>query len=62
MQDLNQLQAYLRQFHSPKNLSMVLNVEVSEWVRLPEHTHITKVMFVTRVVGESMNKRIINGS
>lgn len=37
MQDLNQLQAYLRQFakerdwdqfHSPKNLSMALSVEV----------------------------------
>jgi dCTP diphosphatase len=41
MQDLNQLQAYLRQFakdrewdqfHSPKNLSMALSVEVSELV------------------------------
>ena len=39
MQDLNQLQEYLRkfakerdwdQFHSPKNLSMALSVEVSE--------------------------------
>jgi dCTP diphosphatase len=39
MQDLNQLQAYLRQFakdrdwdqfHSPKNLTMALSVEVSE--------------------------------
>lgn len=39
MQDLDQLQAYLRQFakdrewdqfHSPKNLSMALSVEVSE--------------------------------
>ena len=39
MQDLNQLQGYLRQFakdrdwdqfHSPKNLSMALSVEVSE--------------------------------
>jgi len=39
MQDLNQLQAYLRQFakdrdwdqfHSPKNLSIALSVEVSE--------------------------------
>ena len=39
MQDLNNLQAYLRQFakdrdwdqfHSPKNLSMALSVEVSE--------------------------------
>jgi dCTP diphosphatase len=39
MQDLNQLQAYLRQFakdrdwdqfHSPKNLSMALSVEASE--------------------------------
>jgi NTP pyrophosphatase (non-canonical NTP hydrolase) len=39
MQDFNQLQAYLRQFakerdwdqfHSPKNLSMALSVEVSE--------------------------------
>lgn len=41
MQDLNHLQAYLRkfakdrdwdQFHSPKNLSMALSVEVSELV------------------------------
>ena len=39
MQDLDQLQAYLRQFakdrewdqfHSPKNLSMALSVEISE--------------------------------
>jgi dCTP diphosphatase len=39
MQDLNQLQAYLRQFakdrdwdqfHSPKNLTMALSVEISE--------------------------------
>jgi dCTP diphosphatase len=41
MQDLNNLQAYLRQFakdrewdqfHSPKNLTMALSVEVSELV------------------------------
>jgi SOS-response transcriptional repressor LexA len=34
----------------------------SEWVQLPEHINTTQGMFVTRVVGESMNKRIINGS
>jgi len=28
----------------------------------PEHINTTQGMFVTRVVGESMNKRIINGS
>jgi phage repressor protein C with HTH and peptisase S24 domain len=34
----------------------------NEWVQLPEHINTTQGMFVTRVVGESMNKRIINGS
>lgn len=33
-----------------------------EWVQLPEHINTTEGMFVTRVVGESMNRRIINGS
>ncbi|MGB0943921.1 MAG: DNA/RNA helicase domain-containing protein [Marinomonas sp.] len=33
-----------------------------DWVQLPEHINTTEGMFVTRVVGESMNKRIINGS
>lgn len=33
-----------------------------DWVQLPEHINTTQGMFVTRVVGESMNKRIINGS
>jgi hypothetical protein len=114
MQDLNQLQAYLRQFHYSKNVSMAFSVEVSEllenfqwlteaalnastevikntyrtvmilcqkggfsdqqglenagnpeeseWVQLPEHINTTQSMFVTRVVGESMKKRVINGS
>ena len=43
--------------NSPKNES-----DASEWVQLPEHINTTQGMFVTRVVGESMNKRIINGS
>lgn len=34
----------------------------NEWVQLLEHINTTQGMFVTRVVGESMNKRIINGS
>lgn len=33
-----------------------------DWVQLPEIIITTENMFVTRVVGESMNKRIINGS
>lgn len=36
--------------------------EEHDWVQLPEYINTTKGMFVTRVVGESMNKRIINGS
>lgn len=38
------------------------NQEDFNWVELPEHINTTQGMFVTRVVGESMNKRIINGS
>ncbi|WP_420590257.1 DNA/RNA helicase domain-containing protein [Bacterioplanoides sp.] len=38
------------------------NQEEHDWVELPEHIKTTQGMFVTRVVGESMNKRIINGS
>ncbi|WP_299077998.1 DNA/RNA helicase domain-containing protein [uncultured Paraglaciecola sp.] len=34
----------------------------NEWVQLPDHINTTEGMFVTRVVGESMNRRIINGS
>ena len=51
MQDLNQLQAYPRQY-----------TKEHDWVQVPEHINTTQGMFVTRVVGESMNKRIINGS
>ena len=36
--------------------------EDCEWVELPEHFSTSKGMFVIRVVGESMNRRIPNGS
>tara|TARA_B110001454_G_scaffold133059_1_gene123886 strand:+ start:2289 stop:2972 length:684 start_codon:yes stop_codon:yes gene_type:complete len=49
-------------FSDRQDLENVGNPEESEWVQLPEHINTTKGMFVTRVVGESMNKRIINGS
>lgn len=38
------------------------NPDECDWVQLPDHINTTEGMFVTRVVGESMNKRIINGS
>ncbi len=38
------------------------SIEGNDWVQLPDHINTTQGMFVTRVVGESMNKRIINGS
>jgi len=38
------------------------NPNEHDWVQLPEHINTTEGMFVTRVVGESMNKRIINDS
>ena len=40
----------------------ISNPDELDWVQLPEHINTTEGMFVTRVVGESMNKRIINGS
>ncbi len=35
---------------------------VDTWVELPEHIRLVKGMFVTRVVGESMNRQIPTGS
>jgi SOS-response transcriptional repressor LexA len=49
-------------FSDQQGLENAGNREESEWVQLPEHINTTEGMFVTRVVGESMNKRIINGS
>jgi phage repressor protein C with HTH and peptisase S24 domain len=49
-------------FSDQQGLENAGNPEDSEWVQLPEHINTTQGMFVTRVVGESMNKRIINGS
>jgi phage repressor protein C with HTH and peptisase S24 domain len=49
-------------FSDQQSLENAGNPEESEWVQLPEHINTTQGMFVTRVVGESMNKRIINGS
>ncbi|HUV50581.1 MAG TPA: DNA/RNA helicase domain-containing protein [Anaerolineae bacterium] len=37
-------------------------VEDHEWVQLPEEFRINNNLFVTQVVGESMNRRIPNGS
>jgi SOS-response transcriptional repressor LexA len=49
-------------FSEQQGLENAGNFEDSEWVQLPEHINTTQGIFVTRVVGESMNKRIINGS
>jgi DUF2075 family protein len=49
-------------FSDQQGLENAGNPEDNEWVQLPEHINTTQGMFVTRVVGESMNKRIINGS
>lgn len=49
-------------FSDQQGLENAGNPEDSEWVQLPGHINTTQGMFVTRVVGESMNKRIINGS
>ena len=38
------------------------SIEDCQWVELPEHIKISEGMFVARVVGESMNRRIPNGS
>ena len=37
-------------------------VEDVQWVELPEHINVSEGMFVMRVVGESMNRRIPSGS
>ena len=37
-------------------------MEDFQWVELPEHIRVSEGMFVLRVVGESMNRRIPNGS
>ncbi len=42
--------------------SEVQSVEEFQWVELPEHINVSEGMFVMRVVGESMNRRIPNGS
>lgn len=44
------------------NFSEQQNVEEFQWVELPEHFNTSEGMFVTQVVGESMNRRIPNGS
>ncbi|MGO3344143.1 MAG: DNA/RNA helicase domain-containing protein [Marinomonas sp.] len=49
-------------FSDQQDLENADNLEDNEWVQLPEYINTTEGMFVTRVVGESMNKRIINGS
>jgi phage repressor protein C with HTH and peptisase S24 domain len=49
-------------FSDQQFLENVGNPEESEWFQLPDHINTTQGMFVNRVVGESMNKRIINGS
>jgi DUF2075 family protein len=37
-------------------------IEGVQWVELPEHINVSEGMFVMRVEGESMNRRIPNGS
>jgi len=37
-------------------------IEGFQWVELPEHINVSEGMFVMRVEGESMNRRIPNGS
>jgi hypothetical protein len=49
-------------FSDQQSLENAGNTDASEWVQLPEHINTTQGMFVTRVVGESINKRIINSS
>lgn len=38
------------------------DIEEYNWVEIPSHINATEDMFVARVVGGSMNRRIINGS
>lgn len=56
------LEAAAGGFSDRQSLGNADNPEESEWVQLPEHINTTVGMFVTRVVGESMSRRIINGS
>jgi DUF2075 family protein len=44
------------------NFGSVQNIYECDWVELPEEFSTREGMFVIRVVGESMNKRIPNGS
>jgi len=44
------------------DFSHTQTAEEHDWVRLPDHIKASEGMFVTRVVGESMNRRIHNGS
>ena len=44
------------------DFSEVQSPEDTQWVELPDHINVSDDMFVIRVVGESMNKRIPNGS
>lgn len=42
--------------------SEMQSLEETQWVALPDHINVSDGMFVMRVVGESMNRRIPNGS
>lgn len=42
--------------------SQIQTTETAKWVQLPDHIKVNEGMFVMRVIGESMNKRIPNGS
>lgn len=44
------------------DFSETQTVEDFQWVELPEHINVSEGMFVMCVVGESMNRRIPNGS
>jgi uncharacterized protein len=42
--------------------SQTFDTEMTQWVELPEYIRIQPSMFVAQVIGESMNRRIPNGS
>jgi uncharacterized protein len=44
------------------DFSDVQHIENVNWIELPEYFRHSKDLFVAKVVGESMNKRIKNGS
>ncbi|WP_022967632.1 DNA/RNA helicase domain-containing protein [Denitrificimonas caeni] len=44
------------------NFSETQTPEETQWVELPEYINASQGMFVMRVMGESMNRRIANGS